>query len=149
MADDRPGRSLAQRFRRAHADRQAARDAEVRNQEQLDAEAREAAAALLVELTQICRDLGFVSLRAAKEGLLLAHAGRELAVRVGDTPGQLEVAGSGGEQAAFLGRLYREAAIGAKWVLAFQHRRQEVRLPFFDAGLEELLVQGLGLERPE
>ncbi len=148
MAEDRPGRGLAARFRQAHTAKQAQQEAEAHQRARRDEAAQVAAASLLVELTQICRDLGFVRVRASKEGLLLAHKGRELAVRVGDLPGQLEVAGSGGEQGAFLGRLYQEVAIGAKWVLAFDHRRQEVRLPLFDAGLEELLVQGLGLERP-
>lgn len=149
MGEDRPGRGLAARFRRAHADKEEARKAEEAAQAQREERAREAAAALLVELAAIGSDLGFVDVRTSDEGVLMGHEGRELALRHGDGPGQLVVAGSGGDREAFLGRIYMEAAIGAKWVLAFQHRRQEVRLPLFDAGLEELLVQGLGLERPE
>lgn len=40
------------------------------------------------------------------------------------------------------------AALSGRWVLHFTRHGREQTLPFFDQGLEELLVHGLGLPRP-
>ncbi len=149
MAEDRPGRTLAARFRQAHTQQQATREQQEAERARQEEAAKQAAASLLAELTGVARDLGFVQVKATAEALRMTQGERELAVRLAETPGELEAAGSGGELSPFRGRLYREQALGAKWVLTFEHRRKEVRLPLFDAGLEELLVRGLGLERPE
>src|SRR5690606_9202927 len=46
-------------------------------------------------------------------------------------------------------RLYREPGLGNKWVWVVRRRGREDRLPLFDMGLEELLVLGLKLPRPD
>ncbi|TNE91228.1 MAG: hypothetical protein EP330_06175 [Deltaproteobacteria bacterium] len=104
------------------------------------------------------RDELFLDLEAFADVLEpIAHArqGETLVLRRGDRFLQLEPMGEGERvRVTFTGsegedhRLYREAALGDRWVWSFTRRRRgEERMPLFDDGLEELLVLALELPR--
>ena len=46
-------------------------------------------------------------------------------------------------------RLYREPELGDRWVASLRRSGHEQRVLLYDQGLEELLVTGLGLPRPD
>jgi hypothetical protein len=46
-------------------------------------------------------------------------------------------------------RLKREPLLQERWVLTVERPGKRESMPFFDKGLVELLVRGLGLPRPE
>ena len=46
-------------------------------------------------------------------------------------------------------RLYRVPDLANRWVLSVSRRGREMVSPFFDQGLEDLLVDGLGMPRPD
>jgi hypothetical protein len=56
----------------------------------------------------------------------------------------VEFEGMGDEKHA----LYREAQLGDRWVWSVTMRRRDDRKPFFDEGLEALLIRALGLPEP-
>jgi hypothetical protein len=145
---DKPtrGAGLAARFRQAvESEAEAKRRLESERQKAILV-AVQAVDALLAELEAFGKELGFLDVRRTPNGLRLAHGERLLFLLRGD-PGEV-VGGSVDKVEEAIYRVYREPALDHKWVLAFNHRRQEVRLPLFDQGLEELLVSGLGLPRP-
>lgn len=142
----KPGAGLAARFRRAvatEADAQRARkEAEQRRRDA----ARAARDELLRDLAEFGRELGFPTVHVATDLVKLTHDGHRLELKAeGDEEIHVDFEGKG--DAPF--RLYREPQLADKWVLSFRRRGQEHRLLLFDQGLEELLVLGLRLPRPD
>lgn len=145
MASSGRGSGLAARFRQAVESEAEAAKRREREHAAREAAAVAAATALLGELAAFGRELGFAQVHSDASGVRLRHGGRELVFWSGEA-GQVW-AGSA-EKTDDRYRLYREAALDDRWVMAFRHRGQETRLPLFDQGLEELLVAVLGLPRP-
>lgn len=46
-------------------------------------------------------------------------------------------------------RAWPEAALSGRWVLEFRRHARDEQMPLFERGLEEILVHGLGMPRPE
>lgn len=143
---DGRGSRLAARFRKAVQDEQSARrDAEQEARRRLE-EARAAREALLAELATLVREIGVVEVRPGPDGLTLRYRERHvhLAPKGDQDRIDVEFDGQGDEQHW----LYRQAELGGRWVYARKRRHRDDRLPLYDAGLEELLVRGLGLPPP-
>lgn len=143
------GRSLADRFRRAvegDAERRA-REAEAERTRRERASA--ARSALFRDLVAFAANAGVIASRSLEAGVALSFGGRELRfVAVGD--GDAVEVGWADMDPEESHRLYLEERLGGAWVWARKRRmrpREEQEL-FWDAGLEELLVVGLGLPRP-
>ena len=143
---DGPGSRLAARFRKAVKDRTEAKreaeDAAKRAQER----AVRARAELLADLEALAREIGVVTVAKDKKGITLRFGERYLffgpegdADRV-----SIEFEGMGDE----VHYLYQQTELGDRWVYVRKRRFRDDRVPLFDAGLEELLVRGLGLPPP-
>lgn len=141
------GGGLAGRFRRAveaqREERQKQVDATRRRREEGDA----ARKALLQELLDFAQEVGFlqgsrdgggVTLRYGKRFAHFAPEGQGDAVVV-------EFDGMGDD----VHRIYRQQELGDRWVWSWRRGRRHDLLPFFDQGLEELMVLALGLPRPD
>jgi hypothetical protein len=143
---DGPGSRLAARFRKAVKSRdeeaREAADAAKRAQE----EAQRARTQLLSDLEGLARDIGVVKVQRERDGITLRYGERYLFLGPeGDHDRvRIEFEGMGDE----VHHLHRQAELGHRWVHVRAGRFREDRLPLFDAGLEELLVRGLGLPRP-
>ena len=137
---------LAARFRKAVLDRDEARR-QAEDEAKRGAErARAARAQLLTELVVLAREIGVVQVAPEPDGLTLRFGERYLhfgAEGDGDRL-KVEFEGMGDEEHA----LYRQAELGERWVYSRRRRNRDDRVPFYDAGLEELLVRGLGLPKP-
>jgi hypothetical protein len=140
-----PGARLAARFREAMARKQR------REQEAREAEARRAAAAraardeLVGHLEAFGRALPFLAVQRRGDELIFRHGDHALVFEPkGD--GQLLVERPRCDDTA---TVYRETQLGDRWVIALARQGREHRLPLFDQGLEELLVSGLDLPRPD
>lgn len=143
---DGRGSRLAARFRKAVQDDQAARrDAEAEARRRVE-EARAARDALLTELAAVAREIGVVEVRPGPDGLTLRYRERyvHLAPKGDGDRLDVEFEGAGDEEHW----LYRQAELGGRWIYARKRRHREDRVPLYDAGLEELLVRGLGLPPP-
>lgn len=108
--------------------------------------ARTARAQLLTELVALAREIGVLQVAPEKDGLTLRFGERYLhfgADGDGDRL-KIEFEGMGDEEHT----LYRQAELGERWVYSRRRKHRDDRVPFFDAGLEELLVRGLGMPKP-
>ncbi|MEQ1504367.1 MAG: hypothetical protein ABMB14_19155 [Myxococcota bacterium] len=126
-----------------------------REREQREAEAaaqlaREQASAargqLLTDLVAVASEIGVVKAARDADGLTLRYGERYLYF---GPEGELdrvkiEFEGIGDEEHV----LFRQPELANRWVYSRKRRHREDRVPLFDAGLEELLVRGLGLPRP-
>lgn len=137
---------LAARFRKAVLDRDQARKQAEEDAKLAGERARAARAELLTELVAFAREIGVVRAVPEKDGLTLRFGDRYLhfgADGDGDRL-KIEFEGMGDEQHA----VYRQAELGDRWVYVRLRKHREDRIPLFDAGLEELLVRGLGMPKP-
>lgn len=139
---------LASRLRAAveEAEAERARESEARRRRlEEGAAAREA---LFGQLESFAGLVGHLAVQRDGDGVVLRYGDRalrfeahgdgdEVRVRVEGWPGASEHA------------LGRSADLADRWVLTYRRHGREERMPFFDAGLEELMVQGLGMPRPE
>ncbi len=140
-------KGLADRFKRAldKGEDERARDRQAAERRAAEEEA--ARTLLLDQLSEFAEAVGHVSFRRSAEGLVLRRGERGLRFLVEGNAGlkvQVE-----GWPAASDHSLAREAALGDRWVLSFVKHGQTEKMPLFDRGLEELMVQGLGLPRPD
>jgi hypothetical protein len=124
---------------RARARAVAAREARL-------ASARAARAQLFDDLDAFAAVIDTVASARQGESLILRHGDRFLHLEPMGEAERVRVTFSGSEGEDH--RLYREPELADRWVWAFtRKRRGEERLPFFDEGLEELLVLALHLPR--
>ena len=144
----RKGSGLADRFRRAVESEEQARKREDEDRQRRQLAAQAARETLFRDLLEFARALGFINAGLSGGALSMRHGDREVRfLPVGDSD-RVEV---DWEQQAEGERhqLYREANLNHRWVWVFTRRTREDRLPLFDDGLEEILVRGLGLPRPD
>jgi len=141
------GSGLAGRFRRAVEARKRAHQLEDERREARLREAQEARANLLKRLSEFGQETGFLDVRSDAGGLTLRFEDRYVHFAAGGEEDRvgIEFDGMGDERHV----LYRESQLGDRWVWSMTHRRREHLKPFFDEGLEALLIRALGLPDPE
>ena len=105
-------------------------------------EAQQARAALLEDLHRFAAAIGHVTATLGEEGLLLEYLGRSMAFRPLGDGDRLEVLIANRPEKH---RVYRERELQNRWVWSWLKLGREEKLPFFNKGLGELLVRGLGL----
>jgi len=149
MSDGYKGRGsrLAARFRSAVSRKGAEERADEQRRDEQLALGRAAREELLQDLKEVGDAIGVVKVRADEAGLSLANGDLELRFeRLGEADRvRVHLPGRGKED----NQLYRQAELGGQWVWSRIRGKRETRVKLFDAGLEELLVHGLGLPRPE
>ena len=145
----RPGEGLARKFNRAlqaveEQERRAAAAREARLKE-----AREARDKLLDDLGAFGEAVGHLQVQAKADdnGLTIRYRDRFVTFAPMGGGDRLEIRFSGSDTHEH--RLYREAELGNRWVWVARHGGREDRLPFFDTGLEQLMVRALGLPDPD
>jgi hypothetical protein len=141
-----PVSRLAARFRKAVEDRDAARRQAEESSKKAILEAMAARADLMRDLATLAREIGSLDVKPEGDGLTLRFGERYLHFAPqgeGDRV-RIEFEGMGDEEHV----LYRQSELGHRWVYSRQRRFREDRIPLFDAGIEDLLVRGLGLPPP-
>lgn len=137
---------LAQRFRAAIERDHVVGMVAAEDRERRLAEDDAARDALIADLRALAASLQVVAVDEVEGGILWRVGDREVRF-VASEPGRLAV--SWREVRAFQGQLYRERALGDRWVLIVGRPPFEDRVPLLDAGVERLLVAGLGLPAPD
>ena len=136
---------LAARFRKAVKQEEEAREQNEAESQRALQQAREARDALLGDLEALAQEMGFLKVNRAREGLTLRYQERYLHFAPhGDGEVKVDFDATGDDEH----RLYRQEELGNRWVYLRKRRFREDRVPFFDQGIEELLVMALGLPRP-
>lgn len=137
---------LAARFKKAVRDEsQARRDAEDAAARAGES-ARRARTALLAELLELAEQIGAVRASREGDGVTLRYGERYLHFEPEGDHDRVTVEFEGaGDEVHYL---YRQAELGDRWVYVRQKRFRDDRVPLYDAGIEELLVRGLGMPRP-
>lgn len=146
----RRGRGLAGRFRQAfqsEAEKEARAAEEARRREQRAAAER---SRLFDDLIAFAEETGFLRSTLREGALRLVHGERALRFEAVGDGGAVEVAWEQ-QDPEETHRLYVEERLEGAWVWARKRRmrQREDRELFWDKGLEELLVLGLGLPRPD
>ncbi|TVQ87110.1 MAG: hypothetical protein EA397_19355 [Deltaproteobacteria bacterium] len=138
----RRGEGLAARFKAAIEAKQ--RSDEAKDRKVDDVLARQARDQLFQDLLRFAEATGFVQARTVEGGVELTFEDRKLTFRAhGDADGvELDWQGRS-PQAEHL--LYREPLLQDRWIWRYRWRGKEHRVPFFDQGLEVLLIEALGL----
>lgn len=146
MGSSGPVSRLAARFKKAVEDRDAARRQSEEAAKKANAEAQAARSELMRDLATLAREIGSLQVKPDGDGLTLRYGERYLHFApVGDQDRvRIEFEGMGDEEHV----LFRQAELGHRWVYSRQRRFRDDRMPLFDAGIEELLVRGLGLPPP-
>jgi len=140
------GSGLAARFRRAVEARERAHQLEDEQRVDRRREAVEARANFLARVSEFGEETGFIDVRADKDGVTLRFEDRFIHFAPqGDLDRvRVEFDGMGDERHI----LYREAHLDDRWVWSVTRRSREDLKPFFDEGLEALLIRALGLPSP-
>jgi hypothetical protein len=140
------GSRLAARFRKAVTEQADARKRAEDEASRARDEGQRARRELLTDLVAFARELGLLQVQHDGEGLTLRYRERFLHFEPeGDHDRlRIELEGAGDEEHA----LQRQPELGFRWVYIRKRRLREDRVPLFDAGLEHLLVHGLGLPPP-
>jgi hypothetical protein len=137
---------LASRMRAAideqDANRSAARQAEA--VESVDVAA--ARSDMFARMREFADSVGHIEAQSDDDTLLLSYGDR--GVRF-SADGNGVIVSLIGWPGAEISRAWPESAMAGRWVLAFRRHGREEQMPLFERGLEELLVHGLGLPRPE
>ena len=142
----RKGEGLAARFKAAIEAKQRSNEAQGRAHD--DALARQARAELFQDLLRFAEATGFVKSRAAEGEVELAFEDRKITFRAQGEADRVELDWEGrSPQAEHL--LYREPLLQDRWIWRYRWRGKEHRVPFFDQGLEVLLIEALGLPDPQ
>lgn len=145
----RPGQALASRFNRMMQRLEAQRKLEEEARAKRLLEAQSARAELLDNLGAFAEAVGHLKVQAKShdEGLTIRYLDQFLHFAPKGEGDYVEVrfGGSDGQEH----RLYREPELNNRWVWVASMGGREDRLPLFDQGLEELLVRGLALPRPD
>ncbi|MEZ4237588.1 MAG: hypothetical protein R3F59_15860 [Myxococcota bacterium] len=143
---DGPGSRLAARFRKAVRNRdEEARRAEEEAQ-RAQAEAQAARVQLLADLEGLARDIGVIRVQRGRDGLTLRYGERYVHFAPEGDHDRVRIELEGGGDVTHA--LYRQAELGQRWVYVRSRKFRDDRVPLFDAGLEHLLVDGLGLPPP-
>jgi hypothetical protein len=133
---------LADRFRKALEDQEAAIDV-ARTRPLLDV--AEARAALFARLTSFAGLVQQIEARPSEDALRLVFG--ERAVCFTATNAGVKVTYEGWPLTE-THTAWPEPALDGRWVLEFRRLGRVEQMPLFERGLEELLVHGLGLPRP-
>lgn len=146
MGGPGPVSRLAARFRKAVEDREAARQSAQELARKAAVDAQQARLELFRDLSALAKEIGGLQVGPDGEGITIRSGDRylHLAPQGDHDRVSIEFEGMGDEEHS----LYRQAELGHRWVYSRKRRFREDRIPLFDAGLEELLVHGLGLPRP-
>ncbi len=145
----RPGQALASRFNRMmqRLEEQRKREDDARAKRLLEAQG--ARAELLSNLGAFAEAVGHLQVQAKShdEGLTIRYLDRFVHFVPKGEGDSVEVrfGGSDGQEH----RLYREPELNNRWIWVASIGGREDRLPLFDQGLEEILVRGLALPRPD
>ncbi|MEO0605815.1 MAG: hypothetical protein AAF211_30565 [Myxococcota bacterium] len=137
---------LGSRFKRAVEKAEDAREQGQRSAQEAERQARLARAELFADLESLGKEIGVLTVQRTKQGLTLRYRERYLHFApdgIGDVVVEFE--GTGDD----VHRLYREAELGDRWVHHCKRRFRDLRVPLFDQGIEDLLVDALGLPRPD
>ena len=140
------GSGLAGRFRRAVKAREKAHQSEDQRREQRRSEAVKARRSLFGRLSEFASETGFIEVRNDSDGVTLRFEDRYLhfAPQGPLDRVRIEFEGMGDETH----ELYREEQLGDRWVWSATRRRREDLKPFWDEGLEALLIRALDLPEP-
>ena len=141
----RPGAQLALRFK---STLDAIEDARHREEEARLARlalGREARTQVLDDLEAFARALVHLAVARTEDGLTVRYRDHHLHFAESGDGDRLRVSF---DTAAGEHSLYREAELKHRWVWAAQRTGGEDRLPLFDQGLEELMIEALALPRP-
>lgn len=145
---DKAGRAsgLAARFRRALT----AHDEAARRAAEAEQAARQAAQAarteLLAELEAFGREVGALIVDRRGDVLSFRYRERQVVFRAEGDQDHVKVERD--ESKDEDGRLFRQPELDYRWVYVRKKRIREVRVPLYDAGIEDLLVNALGLPPP-
>ncbi len=138
---------LAARLRAAVEREEQSRSAQEDERRRAVEAAQAARRALFDDLEALGAELPFLRTHRDERGVVFERNGREL---------RFEAEGESGVTIGFTGRrpgsehhLYREEALGGRWVWVRRYRGRDQRLPLFDRGLELLLVHALDLPDPD
>ena len=144
------GRDLASRFRDAIDRQQDERKLADQAREQRLEEARQARSALLQDVLGVMKSIGVIEITELEEGgFECRFEGRLLVFKPTGNGDRVEIEWcADAPSRGFSHDLYREEELGRRWVYRRIRPGQDDRLPLFDAGLEAILVQGLGLPEP-
>lgn len=145
-----PGRDLAKRFQAAIAREQNERKEAEHEKERRMEEARQARETLLAELRDVLVLIGGIAVEEVDEGgLACTYDGVTVAFRPKGQGDRVEIEWRADRPSrGFTHLLYRETELGGRWVYQRQRPGQDDRWALFDAGLERILVDGLGLPEP-
>lgn len=135
---------LASRFRRAVSELDDARRRAAEEAERARQEAQAARAALFADLARFATDVGAIQAVAEPDGLSLRYGGRQVRFVAEGEHDRIRVERDGDEP----GTVFRQPELDYRWVYARRRRGREERVPLLDQGLEDLLVNGLGLPPP-
>ncbi len=141
------GSGLAGRFRRAVQAKEKAHKRADEQRQRRRTEATAARKALFGRLASFGKETGFLEVRKDSDGLTFRYEDRYLHFApVGKVDRvRIEFEGIGDEEHV----LYREEHLGDRWVWSMTRRRREDLKPFFDEGLESLLIRALNLPEPD
>ncbi len=143
---DGPSSKLAARFRRALETEEQRKAREREGEERAREEGRKAREALFEDLRALARDIG-LAFEASPSGVTLRHGSRSLHFgRDGDGE-RVRVAHEGLAPDDVVS-LVRQPELRHRWVMHRRRGAQDVRVPLFDQGMEDLLVRVLGLPKP-
>jgi hypothetical protein len=146
---NKDGLGLAKRFRAVLDDAQVdAERARVAREARL-AEGRAARDALYDSIAAFAAATGHLHAVRSSDGLLLSWRDRAIQFEDMGLGDRVRVTHDVSEREEIKLRLYRVEDLANRWVLSQSHRGQELVSPLFDQGLEDLLVEGLGLPRPD
>jgi hypothetical protein len=142
----RRGATLAERFQVAVELEHVAQQAALEDQDEARTEAYAAREGLLDDLEAFGESIQVLEVTRSADQLRLARGERFLKLIYIGTGGNvgLEFSGSGEDHH----RLYREEDLNDKWVWFSRRGGREDRTVLFDSGLEELMVEALGLPAP-
>jgi len=141
------GSGLAARFRRAVQAREKAHQREDERKERRRKEAVDARRALFSRLADFATEAGFLEVRNDPDGVTLRFEDRYLHFAPQGKLDKVRVEFEGmGDEAH---QLYREEHLGDKWVWSATRGRREDLKPFWDEGLEALLIRALDLPEPD
>ncbi len=142
----RRGRKLAARFKQAHTEATSEKAAEDAAREARLQEGQRARNELFDDLVDFAGELGFLRCERGDFGVRLYNGDKLLHFEPMGEGDRVKVVFENSEKGQH--RLFRIAELGGKWAWSFMRYGREERLLFFDDGLEELAILGLGLERP-
>jgi hypothetical protein len=104
--------------------------------------------ALFTELEAFASATGLAEHRRVDEELQLRVGPLSVSFHHRDSEGRIELTWTEQRDGEAI-ELYREQALGNRWIWVHRFRGKETRLPLFDKGLEVLMVSCLGLPDPE